>query len=174
MKDILKKLGIVAENPGVCCGVDSWIGDEAGTPLAAINPASNKRIATVVQGTARSYDKAVQSAQRAFASWRTMPARQTRRTGPRSGQRLARILRTPGRISDTGKRQDPQRRIGRSAGNDRYLRFRRWFVAATLRLDDALGAAGPPHVRTVAPRWDRSALSPPSTFRWRYGRGMRR
>ena len=74
MKDILQKLGIAAENPGVCCGIDSWIGDEAGTPLPAINPASNKLISTVVQGTARSYDKAVQSAQRAFASWRTMPA----------------------------------------------------------------------------------------------------
>ena len=74
MKDILQKLGIVAENPGVCYGVDSWIGDEAGAPLAAINPANNELIATVAQGTARSCDKAVQSAQRAFASWRTMPA----------------------------------------------------------------------------------------------------
>ena len=77
MKDILQKLGIAAVNPGVCCGVDSWLGDAHDAddaPLQSINPASNEVIAAVIPGRARDYEQALSSAQAAFADWRALPA----------------------------------------------------------------------------------------------------
>ena len=74
MKDILQKLGIEAVNAGVCTGIDGWISDENGKELVSINPTTNEPIASVMMGTAASYDKAVESAQEAFKTWRMMPA----------------------------------------------------------------------------------------------------
>lgn len=74
MKDILQKLGIEAVNAGVCTGVDGWIRDANGTELVSINPTTNEPIATVIQGTATSYDQTVDKAREAFQTWRTMPA----------------------------------------------------------------------------------------------------
>jgi len=74
MKDILQKLGIEAVNAGVCTGVDGWIRDENGKELVSVNPTTNEPIATVIQGTAESYDQTVESARKAFTTWRTMPA----------------------------------------------------------------------------------------------------
>jgi len=74
MQQILDQLGIKATNAGVCLGVDSWIQDENGKELVSINPTNNQPIASVIQGTADSYDKAVETAQEAFKTWRTMPA----------------------------------------------------------------------------------------------------
>ena len=74
MNDILQKLGIEAVNAGVCTGIAGWICDENGAELPSINPATNETIATVIQGTAQSYDRAVASAQAGFESWRQMPA----------------------------------------------------------------------------------------------------
>ena len=74
MNDILQRLGIEAVNAGVCTGIAGWICDENGAELPSINPATNETIATVIQGTAQSYDRAVASAQAGFESWRQLPA----------------------------------------------------------------------------------------------------
>ena len=73
MKDILKRLGIEALNPGVCSGKDRWI-PGAGPELASINPANNELIATVRQAAVPDYDAAVAAAQTAFEQWRLLPA----------------------------------------------------------------------------------------------------
>jgi L-aminoadipate-semialdehyde dehydrogenase len=74
MKELLQKLGIQDINAGVCSGVDGWIRDENGKELVSINPTTNQPIATVIQGTAVSYDKTVDHAREAFKTWRMMPA----------------------------------------------------------------------------------------------------
>ena len=74
MQDILERLGISEVNAGVCCGVDDWIHDPQGAELRSINPANNKVIAAVVQGTAQSYERAVVAAQAGFEQWRDLPA----------------------------------------------------------------------------------------------------
>ena len=74
MESILRKLSLEAVNAGVCGGVDAWIHDKSGAPLAVINPTTNEAIATVIQGTAASYDEAVASAQAGFKTWRQQPA----------------------------------------------------------------------------------------------------
>lgn len=74
MEDILERLGISDVNAGVCCGVDNWILDPQGAELQSINPATNKVIAAVVQGTAQSYEDAVSAAQAGFEQWRALPA----------------------------------------------------------------------------------------------------
>ena len=74
MLEILRKLGIETINAGVCAGVDGWIRDDDGAALPSINPANNETIATVVQATAGSYERAVNAAQAAFEHWRVLPA----------------------------------------------------------------------------------------------------
>ena len=74
MEAILRSLGIEAVNAGVCTGVNGWIQDANGGELQSINPTTNEPIASVSQGTAASYDAAVESAQAGFATWRLMPA----------------------------------------------------------------------------------------------------
>lgn len=74
MQEILQKLGIESTNAGVCLGIDGWIQDDNGKELVSINPTTNQPIASVIQGTAASYDQAVETAQEAFKTWRTMPA----------------------------------------------------------------------------------------------------
>ena len=74
MNDILRELGIEPINAGVCSGIDGWIKDADGAELPSINPTTNETIATVIQGTAASYDRAVAAAQASFMNWRRMPA----------------------------------------------------------------------------------------------------
>ena len=74
MLEILRKLGIETINAGVCAGVDGWIRDDDGAALPSINPANNETIATVIQATAGSYERAVNAAQAAFEHWRVLPA----------------------------------------------------------------------------------------------------
>ena len=74
MLEILRKLGIDEFSAGVCTGVDGWIRDDDGAALPSINPATNETIATVIQATAGSYERAVNAAQATFERWRVMPA----------------------------------------------------------------------------------------------------
>ena len=74
MNNILRELGIEPVNAGVCTGFDGWIQDAGGAELPSINPTTNETIATVIQGTAASYDRAVAAAQASFENWRRMPA----------------------------------------------------------------------------------------------------
>ncbi|MCB0215420.1 MAG: aldehyde dehydrogenase family protein [Caldilineae bacterium] len=74
MNALLEQLGIRAVNPGASTGPDHWIDDPAGTELVSYNPATGERIASVVQIGAASYDAVVDRAERAFSSWRELPA----------------------------------------------------------------------------------------------------
>ena len=172
MNDILQRLGIEAVNAGVCTGIAGWIHDENGAELPSINPATNETIATVIQGTAQSYDRAVASAQAGFESWRQLPAPKRGELIRDLGNALARIQRAAWRIGEPGKRQDPHRRLGRSTRDDRYLRFCCGLVAAALWLDDALGAARPPHVRAMASTGSYRHYHRFQFSRWRSGPGM--
>ncbi|MEO8083827.1 MAG: aldehyde dehydrogenase family protein, partial [Ardenticatenales bacterium] len=71
---VLAKLGLSSENPGACAGPNEWITDPAGTPLISRNPTTGEPIAAVVQATAATYDRVVESAAGAFARWRELPA----------------------------------------------------------------------------------------------------
>jgi aldehyde dehydrogenase (NAD+) len=79
MKSVLDKLGIQSVNAGACTGPDSWLKDPKGKELISYNPTTGEAIASVVQATAETYEKVAASAQKAFLSWRTVPA-------PRRGQ----------------------------------------------------------------------------------------
>ena len=74
MKALLEQLSIQAINPGASTGPDHWISDPAGKELVSYDPATGERIASVIQATAPSYDAVVDRAERAFLSWRELPA----------------------------------------------------------------------------------------------------
>ncbi|MEQ8767885.1 MAG: aldehyde dehydrogenase family protein [Planctomycetota bacterium] len=69
--DFLKELGIGAENSGAYCG--EWL-KTSGEWLETKNPATGEVIAKVRQATAGEYDQCVEAAQKAFESFRSMPA----------------------------------------------------------------------------------------------------
>jgi aldehyde dehydrogenase (NAD+) len=71
--ELLKSLGIEAENPGACSG--SWI-DTKGKELVSFNPTNGEPIATVRQATAEDYERIVLKAQEANLTWRMVPAPQ--------------------------------------------------------------------------------------------------
>lgn len=74
MKSLLSKLQIAERNPGACLGVDGWIADARGEELVSYNPTTGAPIASVVQATRATCDAVIEQSQRAFASWRTVPA----------------------------------------------------------------------------------------------------
>lgn len=74
LKSLLRRLGIEDENPGACTGPDGWIKDPAGEVLASNNPSTGEPIALVRQSTSQTYEKVVFAAEKAFLSWREMPA----------------------------------------------------------------------------------------------------
>jgi aldehyde dehydrogenase (NAD+) len=79
MKAILKELGIEETNPGACTGPDGWIRDPGGNELISYNPTTEEPIASVIEGTSKSYQQVASAAHSAFLTWRTVPA-------PRRGQ----------------------------------------------------------------------------------------
>jgi aldehyde dehydrogenase (NAD+) len=73
MNDILKSLGLEAENPG------AWIGDRSlpcggGTVIESRSPATGELIATVRTATVDDYEVIVARSREAFHAWRMMPA----------------------------------------------------------------------------------------------------
>ncbi len=73
MKDILKALGLEAENPG------AWIGDrplpcDGGEVIESRNPATGELIGTVRTATVDDYEALVAHSREAFHAWRMMPA----------------------------------------------------------------------------------------------------
>jgi aldehyde dehydrogenase (NAD+) len=74
MKALLEKLQISAVNPGLCGGIDGWITDPKGKELVSYNPTTGEAIATVIMGTAATYDAVVDKAAAAFKVWQTLPA----------------------------------------------------------------------------------------------------
>lgn len=79
MFDFLKELGIREVNYGATLGNSSgWIKTK-GKQLISYSPIDGMPIASVIQATAADYDTVIREAQKAFESWRMVPA-------PRRGQ----------------------------------------------------------------------------------------
>ena len=74
MKSLLLRLGIEEENPGACTGPGSWISDPGGEVLVSRNPTTGDPIAGVVTAAPSAYEKVILAAERAFQSWREVPA----------------------------------------------------------------------------------------------------
>ncbi|MDO9548508.1 MAG: aldehyde dehydrogenase family protein [Candidatus Marinimicrobia bacterium] len=76
MVDFLKELGIEEVNYGASLGnSDGWIKTK-GKELLSYSPIDGKPIAKVIQATAEDYETVICEAQKAFASWRMIPAPQ--------------------------------------------------------------------------------------------------
>ena len=69
--ELLKSLGVKAENPGACTG--EWI-DTSGGLLVSENPTLSEPLASVKQATAEDYEKVVSAAETCFRDWRMVPA----------------------------------------------------------------------------------------------------
>jgi aldehyde dehydrogenase (NAD+) len=70
--EFLKELGIEDVNSGVCA--DRWVEKPSGGELVSINPTTGEPIATVLQAGENDYETVLESAGRAFQTWRMMPA----------------------------------------------------------------------------------------------------
>ncbi len=71
---LLKKLSITEVNPGACFGPDGWIYDSHGKEMVSCNPATGEVIASVIQAGQDSYEQVLAEADRAFRTWRMVPA----------------------------------------------------------------------------------------------------
>ncbi|MFQ5334864.1 MAG: aldehyde dehydrogenase family protein, partial [Flavobacteriales bacterium] len=72
LEKALETLGISDINPGACTGI-KWL-ETSGETLESISPADGKKIAGIKQATMQEYEQVVQTAQHAFAEWRSVPA----------------------------------------------------------------------------------------------------
>ncbi len=80
MHEILHQLGLQTNNPGVFNG--RWGG--SGEKLAVISPINGETLATVTQATPAEYEETAAAAQKAFESWRLVPA-------PKRGELVRRL-----------------------------------------------------------------------------------
>ncbi len=71
--DFLAKLGIKKLNPGTSTG-RWWVTKRGGEPLDVVSPVDGKAIAFVYETSPQSYERAVKTAEAAFARWRLVPA----------------------------------------------------------------------------------------------------
>ena len=69
---VLGRLGIQNINPGATTG-QNWL-DTQGEVTASVSPIDGETIATVTNATAKDYETVVQTAEEAFATWKTVPA----------------------------------------------------------------------------------------------------
>ncbi|HEV2208040.1 MAG TPA: aldehyde dehydrogenase family protein [Verrucomicrobiae bacterium] len=69
-QQVLRKLGLHTENPGVFCG--EWLG--SGKVLKSVSPINGRVLANVRTATPEQYERAVQRARAAFEQWQTVPA----------------------------------------------------------------------------------------------------
>ncbi|MFZ1465464.1 MAG: aldehyde dehydrogenase family protein, partial [Anaerolineae bacterium] len=76
---LLEKLNIQETNFGACSGPDGWIEDRGGRELVSYNPTNGEALARVIQATPAAYQTLMTRANRAFETWRLLPA-------PRRGQ----------------------------------------------------------------------------------------
>ena len=70
--DFLKSLKINTENSGVSTG-NKWL-QSKGEKINSYSPVDGKLIGSVTAADKESYEQAIQTAQKAFAQWRLMPA----------------------------------------------------------------------------------------------------
>lgn len=69
--DLLARLGIRRENPGVYAG--DWL-SQSTNPITSVNPSTGEVLATVYGASHRAYDAAMEAAQTEFLRWRRIPA----------------------------------------------------------------------------------------------------
>ena len=67
---LFKRLGLRETNPGVFCG--QWSG--GGKTIPSVSPIDGKVLAKVRQASAAEYEQATLAANKAFKSWRNLPA----------------------------------------------------------------------------------------------------
>jgi aldehyde dehydrogenase (NAD+) len=70
--DIFAELGLQGKNAGAFG--NGWVQTEGGNVLASINPTTGEVLAEVNCATTKSYEKAVVDAEKAFETWRMVPA----------------------------------------------------------------------------------------------------
>ncbi len=70
--DVLKKLGLDKSHSGISTG-ENWL-TAKGKPVASLSPVDGKELATVGTAGKKEYHQVVESAQKAFATWRAVPA----------------------------------------------------------------------------------------------------
>ena len=84
MNNLLTKLGIKEVNYGATNGrTDGWI-KTTGKELVSYSPIDGKPLATIVQDTKEEYEQIVIQAEKAFKTWRMIPA-------PKRGQIVKKI-----------------------------------------------------------------------------------
>ena len=106
MQNVLNKLGLTEDNPGVFFG--EWCG--SGAKIDKISPIDGKKIASFRTASAEEYETAIARAHEAFLKWRVTP-------GPVRGATVRRL----GYARHLGERKNNRGRRRRSAGDDRYL-----------------------------------------------------
>ena len=79
IQDILNRLHINDINDAFSTG-SNWSSDNNAAVKDIVSPTDGKKIASVRFATAGNYNQAVETAQRAFVNWRTIPA-------PKRGER---------------------------------------------------------------------------------------
>jgi aldehyde dehydrogenase (NAD+) len=71
---VLDKLDLEPLNPGACTGPDGWLPAADGQTLTSFNPTTGEPLARVTLTGLETYDRVVDAARQAFASWREVPA----------------------------------------------------------------------------------------------------
>ena len=118
---------------------------------ATTSPINGEHLHSLEWVDAAAVDSAVERAQQAFRSWRTVPAPGRGAVVKRLGELLTRAQARPGHADQPRGRQDHLGGARRGAGDDRHLRLRRRPVTAAVRPDDAVRAAGTPADGDLAP-----------------------
>ncbi len=70
--DVLKKLGLDKLHSGASTG-KNWL-KAKGKPVVSFSPVDGKELATINTASRKEYDQVVKSAQKAFATWKNVPA----------------------------------------------------------------------------------------------------
>src|SRR5213082_2972095 len=101
MENILEKLGLAEENPGVFCG--EWRG--GGGKIDKISPIDGRKLASVRTASDEYYEAAISSAQEAFLKWRVTPGPVRGETVRRLGNALRELKHELGQLVtlETGK-----------------------------------------------------------------------
>jgi len=146
MKSVLEKLKIEPVNPGACIGPDGWLQDPNGKELVSYNPTTGESLAKIVQATPGVYEKVAAAAQKAFLTWRQVPAPRRSQVVRDLGDALGRPPADPepGRHRPALRGRRPRPRTARTARVDRdeqQLRLRRDQHLACLQGVRALGRA---------------------------------
>ncbi|MGD9906255.1 MAG: aldehyde dehydrogenase family protein [Vicinamibacterales bacterium] len=71
---VLERLGLAAVNPGVSTGAADWSLAPSAPLHASTDPSTGQTLAEVQLADEAGYDRAVEAARTAFATWRTVPA----------------------------------------------------------------------------------------------------